>query len=206
MSNILIAYAIHFSSFAVQNISKKNLQHVSSIVLFGSVARSETSATSDIDIFVDTTSKQLQQIFKKQVDRFYDSELFKRYWKLLGIKNNINIICDNLSAWPSLRTSIINDGIILYGKYSEPIIQKHPHVLIWWDPIPNQSRRVLLSKQLYGYRIKEKSYTGLLSKIKGSQRLGPNTIMVPLTNITLVKELFERHHIRYRQKLIAKVE
>lgn len=206
MANTLLGFAESFVSFLLQNLEESDLSRISSVLLFGSTARGEARPGSDIDIFVVTGFRGIKGRIEALKERFYESETYRRYWRLIGVKNEIKLICDELSNWPSLRKSILNDGIVLYGKYAEPVEKQNPHILIWWDRISNQSMRVLLSKQLYGYNLKGKNYKGLLSKTKGCQKIGTNTLLVPIQGFGKFRELFDRHKIQFRQKLVAKIE
>ncbi len=196
------ALAAHFVSFLIQNLSPSELDKINTILLHGSVARNEQTPQSDIDIFIDTDTRLSTKV-KDILERFYGSEPY-RYWKLLGVRNVIKIICDRLSSYPDLRKSIVNDGITLFEKYKQQITENNPYTLIWWDAIKNQSKRVLLSKQMYGYKLKNKEHPGLFTK--NWQRLGPNTILVPLSDTAKTKELFTRHDIPFKQKMINKIE
>ena len=85
----LISYAIDFVSFLLQNIKDKD--KINSIILFGSVARDENDKESDIDLFIDTKEK-IEDEINKIKNNFHDSIKYKKYWALLGIKNDLNII------------------------------------------------------------------------------------------------------------------
>lgn len=205
-SENLKSFAMAFVSFLIQNLPQEQARRVSSIILFGSVARGESKTGSDVDIFIVTDSNRVKRLAEQEKERFYESEAYGKYWRLLGIKNEIKPICGRLEDWPELRKSIVNDGIVLYGKYTAPLEKENPHILLWWEPIKNQSKRVLLSKQLNGYRLKGRTHDGLIQRTKGCQKMGCNTILVPIGHFPLFKELFERHGVLFRQKMASMIE
>ncbi|MEK6961002.1 MAG: nucleotidyltransferase domain-containing protein [Nanoarchaeota archaeon] len=202
----LKAFALAFASFLIQNLPPEQARRVSMIILFGSVARGDSKTGSDVDIFIATDSNRVKRLAEQEKERFYESEVYRRYWRLIGVKNEIKPICGRLEEWPDLRKSIINDGIVLYGKYTAPLDKENPHILMWWQPIKNQSKRVLLSKQLQGYSLKGRTHDGLAKRTKGCQKMGGNTLLVPIEHFNQFKELFERHGIQYRQKMVSMVE
>lgn len=193
----------HFVSFLLQELTPWERNTIRSILLFGSVARGDEDSRSDIDIFINTTNRRLKRIASLTLDRFYQSEQFRRYWKLLGVQHDIKIIVDDITHWPDLRESIINDGIIVYSKYTEPIERENPAILVWWEPIKNQTTRVWLSKLLYGWKNKQKIIPGLVEK---NQKIGPNTLLIPLQKANQVTGAFKKLSVQFRQKLISKIE
>lgn len=83
--------------------------------------------------------------------------------------------------------SIASTGIILYGPYEAielPTEVKH-NVIIFWDKI-GKNRGSFLNK-IYGFKIKNKIYSGLLTKFNG-KKVGKSCIMIP---VIYKKELFE---------------
>lgn len=203
MTTYAIGLGYHFVSFLLQELTLGQRNTIRSILLFGSVARVAESSSSDIDIFIDTTNSRLKRMATLTLDRFYQSEQFRRYWKLLGVQHEIKVIVDEIKHWPNLRESIISDGITMYGKYTEPIERENPSILIWWDPIKDQTKRVWLSKLLYGWKKNQKTIPGLVEK---GQKIGPNTILIPLQKANQVTGAFKKLSVPFRQKLISKIE
>lgn len=185
----LISYAIDFVSFLVQNLKKKEINKIKMIILFGSVARDEATKESDIDLFVDTKEK-IEKEIKKIKDKFYGSAKFKNYWKMLGIENDINIIVGQLEKW-KLKDTMVGNSIILYQKYAPKLEEgKNKIILIWGNVKPN-SKRVLLSKQIFGYNYYGKFYKGLLQKYDG-KKLGSGVIMIPAEHMNLFIKTFRK--------------
>lgn len=191
MNRELIAYAGHFVSFLLQNVDKKAFENIKEFILFGSVARNEATKSSDVDLFVNvfkenrTTEKAVSVLIKK----FYASELFKSYWKLIGIENEIKCVIGRLEKWKDLEPSIIADGLILYGKYTG-LVKGKTFVLVYWSKIKPESKRVLLSKKLYGYTYKKKRYKGLLEGTE-TLKLSSNCLLVPLEHSRMVLQVFK---------------
>lgn len=197
----LIAYSMDFASFLVQNI--KNLDKIKSIILFGSVARGEETEDSDVDIFIDSLEeKVVEKEVKNLKDKFYDSVKFKKYWALLGAKNEINIIVGKLEDW-KLKDSMLGSAIILYQGYSSKIGDGKNKAILSWSNIKPDSKRVMLNKRLIGYSHYGKKYSGLLEKYSGV-KLGANVIIVPIEQLNLF--IREFHEFKVPVKILRILE
>jgi len=205
MDKEIIAYAGHFVSFLLQNIEKKALENIKEIILFGSAARGDASKASDVDIFINvfredkTTEKPVQAIVKK----FYASAQFKGYWKLLGVENEIKCIVGKLEKWKELEPSIISNGLLLYGKYTG-LAKGKAFVLVYWGKVRPESKRVLLSKKLYGYAYKNKKYQGFLESAE-AVKLGSNCLLVPLENSKAVMQVFKDLKVQARTIHVSRI-
>lgn len=204
MNNLLLGYAANFAGFLLQNLEQEDTAKIGNIILFGSVARGTSRPNSDIDIFVDTEDSRLKNKCNMVLDKFFKSDIYRRYWRLLGIKNEIKLITDSMKNWPDMQTSIFANGIVLFGKYKNAPKGK-PSVIVWWDAIKNQSKRVLISKTLYGWSVKKKKHAGLLEKL-GGRKLGSNAIIIPLENASRIKWLFKSHKVQAREMYLSKIE
>src|SRR3989344_8710072 len=143
----LISYAADFVSFLLQNIKDKN--RINSIILFGSIARDESDKNSDIDLFIDTNEK-IEGEINKIKDKFHDSIKYKKYWALLGIKNEINIVVGELDNW-KLKDSMLGNAIVLYQHYSAKLSGGKNKAILYWENIKPDVKRVMLNKRIYGY-------------------------------------------------------
>jgi len=194
-----IAYAQSFAAFLLSILPSEKLGNIKGIILFGSVARGEATKESDIDIFIDVfrDEKSLEKQIDRVVEDFYKSIFFEKYWKLLGIENEIKPIVGKLSEWKDLKTSIIANGITLYGKHVAEIKGKN-FVLLSWKKIKPESKRVWLSKVLYGYNYKKRRYKGLL-EIHDGKKISPNCILIPIENYPEVLKKFK--HVKVTIKI-----
>ena len=99
---------------------KKNfLDRISSIILFGSVARGDFDKKSDVDIFIDVKNKdnvrKVEEIIDLALNEF---ELKARdVWHIRNIKNPIKCIVGVLKdeRWSELRKDIQSYGVVLFG-------------------------------------------------------------------------------------------
>ena len=199
MKNNYFGYASQYVSFILNNIDN-NIQE---IILFGSAARGEATRSSDIDIFFSV--QQENKTFNKRIleltKKFYATE-FYRIWKNMGIDNEIKPIVGVVEDW-NLKQSIIANGITLFGKYRASITEGSPLVIIYWEPVKNQSKRVLLSKNLYGYSYKKKQYKGLLEK---DAKLGANCIAVTLEKAQPIINIFNKMKIHFKSMYVGKMD
>ena len=202
----LFSYAMDFASFLVQNLKEKDREKIKSIILFGSVARGEESKKSDVDIFVDVFSER--ESFKKSIleikNKFLDSVKFKDYWKLLGIENEINFVVGKLENW-KLRDSMLGSSIVLYEKYSPKLEEGKNRVLLFWEPVKNNSKRVMLNKKLLGYNHYGKKYKGFL-EIYGGVMLGSNVLLISTEQLNLFLKEFRKFKAKVRIKRVFEYE
>ncbi len=195
----LIAYALDFTSFLLEKLGKES-EKISKVVLFGSVARGEASEKSDVDIFVDLISdeKNIRRMIEKSVNNFYTSIKFKKYWRLLGIENEINCIPGKLEKWKDVRRSIITDGIILYGKYKEHVKEGKLYCILSWKSIKPESKRAVFNKKMFGYSQRGKKYTGLVQRYSGEKM--DNAVIVPLEHANDIIKMFRKMKITVKIK------
>ncbi|MAH47999.1 hypothetical protein CMI37_19410 [Candidatus Pacearchaeota archaeon] len=200
MKSNLIAYALDFVSFLIQKTKQKD--KIKNIILFGSVARDDASKTSDVDIFIDVINEsKIEQELDRTLSEFLDSTKYKNYWKALGIENEIKLSIGNLNKWKELKPSIIANGILLYGKFKPEIKEGEHKVFFIWENIKPNSKRVLLNKQLFGYKQKQNSYDGLLQKYEG-KRLGKGCIIVPLEYSKIFHNFFKKYKATVKIKKV----
>ncbi len=198
----LISYSIDFISFLIQNLNHKKMNKIKSIILFGSVARGEEKKGSDVDIFIDVLDKEKE--IEKEVfnirDNFVDSIKYKKYWKLLGVKNEINTIVGKLKEW-KLRESMLGNSIILYQKYS-PVLEKGENkAILIWGVVKNNSKRVMLNKKLFGFDYYKKHYNGLIKTYNG-EKLGSNVIKIPAEYLNLFLKEFYKFKIAVKINMV----
>ena len=192
----LIAYAMAFASYLIQNIESNKT--IRSIILFGSIARNDYDKDSDIDVFVDSKDN-IENEVKTILDSFYESILYQRYWKLLGITNDISIKVGDLDKW-DVKRSIISHGISLYGKYTQDIGGKLYSMFIV-DIGGKRSEKLRMWRGLYGYKqkVNKKVYAkkGILEQLD-AKRIGPGVIIVPIINANLLKKFLIDNKARYK--------
>lgn len=177
----LISYASDFVSFYIQN--SKNINSVKQIILFGSVARGEATKKSDIDIFIDAVGddKTIEKEAKKILSDFYDSVKYKNYWKLLNIKNDFSIIVGKINEW-KLKDSMLGSAFVLYSHYSPKLEGGKNKAIVFWEPLTDNSQRVMLNKKLFGFKHYGREYSGMIEKL-GGKKLGANVVIIDIENL-----------------------
>ncbi|HLD49100.1 MAG TPA: nucleotidyltransferase domain-containing protein [archaeon] len=181
----LIAYASSFCSYLLEN--EKNIR---AVILFGSASRGSADKESDVDIFIDTTSKKNHDKIKKIIDNFYNTQIYKS-WNLRGIKNSISAIAGDIESneWKDLKRSIITDGIILFGKYKSTPEKLKQCTLFSYIDIKDAKKRVNLYRKLFGYKLGKKYYEGIVIKSNGL-RHGRGSFSVPIEHYKEIREVF----------------
>ena len=190
----LVSYASAFASFILRKTESK----ITSIILFGSAARNEAGAKSDIDIFIDGELEEKEA--ESLVNAFYKSEEHKK-WELLGIKQDIKPVAGHLRDWKELEESIAGTGILLYGIYQGISSSAEPKVIFTWDEIKPNSSRVLFNKRLFGFLHYTKHYAGLLEKCNGS-KLGKGSFIAPYETRKEFIGLFRKHKAKWAMRKV----
>ena len=201
--NKLIPYALSFASFLFSSLDKTEQENIKEVVLYGSASRGDYRKDSDVDIFINVyNSNSISKRVEKIVEDFYQTEIFKR-WRLIGIENTISCITDNLEKWGDLKTSIVSNGLSLFSKYASKS-KGELFVVFYWDKIGFESKRVLISKKLYGYRTKKSVYKGLL-ELTNSTKLGSNCILTPLESAKKIDSVFKENKITLKRIHVSKL-
>ena len=186
-------YASYFVSYLLNNL--KNINNIERIVLYGSVAKEETSRDSDIDIFIEIKkdTKKFEKDIKDIEKNFYQSRE-STIFKSKKIDNMFSIKIGKLKEWKELSRGIASTGIILYGPYETkelPSTIKH-FIIIFWNKI-GKNRGSFLNK-LYGVKIKQKYYEGLIAKLNG-KKIGKSCIMLPIQYKKDIFKLLKEHEV-----------
>ncbi len=186
--NEIIALAMEYASYLVHNMA-----HIENIILFGSVARGDFDKKSDIDIFINIINpgKKDEDKARKITNNFYNTKCFEK-WKLLGVQKDFSAIVGNINSasWSDLRRSIMTDGIVLYGKYlSSPEKMSH-YVLVSYNAVKNDKKRVTLHRKLFGYKLKDKKYRGIIENENGI-RVSVNSFLIKIESYRKIKLIFD---------------
>ncbi len=191
MPNNLISYANYFISYVLDNVD--DINNIKKIILFGSTARGEAEKESDIDIFIDINKST--KIFERKLDKLTEDFYKSRnalIFKNKGIDNKINLIVGKLEKWTDLKKSIESTGIVLYGRYLPSGVEGKKFVIIYWDKI-ERNRGAFLNK-LYGFKVKDKRYNGLIEKYEG-KKLGKSCAMIPLQYREKIGDLLKKYKV-----------
>ncbi|MEK6952847.1 MAG: nucleotidyltransferase domain-containing protein [Nanoarchaeota archaeon] len=197
MNYNLIAYAQDFVSFLLQNIRQSD--KIDTIILFGSVVRGETDKNSDVDIFIETRTNMEDEIEKLKM-KFYNSIKVRKYWDLLGVKNEIHCEVGNLDEWQDLEKSLNAQGIILFGKYKSKK-QGSPCYLFSIEQGKNRNKNISLWRTLYGYKqkVNNKIYEkrGFVEDYNG-EKIARGVFIIPSEHAQKIISFLKNNKIRYK--------
>ena len=190
--NELIAYALDFVSYL---ISKE--KGIDKVILHGSVTRGDFDEESDVDLFVDTDEKSEKKI-NRILDNYLKTKKFKE-WELKGISNTISLITGRLDGdeWKNLKRSMMNTGIVLYGKYKAEAEKINQYVLFSFENIKPDKKRIAIFRKIFGFKSGKKEYPGLIERIKGI-KVGKGSLLVPVEHANEIKEYFQNKKVLVR--------
>ncbi len=185
----------------LKTISKSN-SDIQATVLFGSYARNQAYAQSDIDIFMIITNETIKNKISNQI-----LSLEKKYNK------NINL----LITTPALKDldrqlveTILREGIVLYGNLPDISIQQlelEPYEIIKYDLSRlSQSNKMKIKRLLYGIKTKKK-YKGKIYESNqkgivedfGGLRTGIASILIPEKLSWEVENMLRQYDISLRK-------
>ncbi|MGB9708042.1 MAG: nucleotidyltransferase domain-containing protein [Candidatus Pacearchaeota archaeon] len=188
----LTAYASAFVAFILPKIDVKE------IILFGSVARGEATAGSDIDLFFniekEEDSAKIKSIIHKELTKFLKSRIAE-IWYLKGIRNEIKIEVGSLANW-KLKRSLIAEGILLYGKYKELPEKLHHWVFFNLSPIKNIAQRNRVARALFGRKEKNYSTKGMIEEFSG-RKISSLSFIVPIEHANKVINFLSTEKTNY---------
>ena len=180
------------------------------IFLYGSVARGTEDKRSDVDLLVIFDTNKNPDLFKDRDDISKIAlDLEKKYDK------NIQLIFTNRyfdGVDQYFIHQILSEGIMLYGKpYVKLKETMFTSYSIFSYSLQNLDQRgkMKVRKELSGYHV-EKHYKGkvykshdegLLSALDG-KRLGAGCIFIPQNNSKVIKDLFDKLKVKYKEDIV----
>ena len=99
----------------------------------------------------------------------------------------------------SFEKQKLTKALVLYAPFVKKPKEGERRLLISWDVIKPDSKRVLLNKRLFGYTHTGKFYPGLLQRHKG-EKLGKGIISVSISSSQIFIDLFNEMKISMKTK------
>lgn len=197
----------------LSRISRKlsELSEVAAVVLYGSVARGEAGAKSDVDLLVVVTKRSRE--LARKIERIVEGEE-------CGARVVHSIATPReLAENPSFVFDVLRDGIVLYKNpgvaLNLPLGLKERGATIYsFDASAlTQPRRTAFNRALYGSMHSKKvggkqkryEYKGLLARV-GGERLGGGAILVSSKGEKSIEELLAFYGLPFRKTRAFVVE
>lgn len=175
----------------------KDFKGILSIVLFGSVARGEATAESDIDLMVIYSSKDpeiIKEIDSRAPDKF----------------QVLHFTLEELEDEPTLAGALSGEGVLLYGKPVTLCLDDEDlksKMLIAYDTtnLPRNIRSTLYrtlyggsSTYLKGGVKKKKDYPGIMDQIR-AQKVANAVILVDRHNAPEIIKTLRRFNAKWKE-------
>ena len=196
-----IAYAQNLLSFLFLDTQASTF--IDHIYLYGSGARGELMAESDVDLFVDTAPekvKLLERSAKSAYSRFSQS-LDHQKWEKLGINYPFSIQVGKAKDW-ELYSSLLVEGVVLYSKQVDTSFEGKRFLLCTLVLPTIKAKYLLVIRTLFGRKEPGYRDTGLLGKI-GGKKLGSNIILIPPQEKQKIFSFLDKEKIEYSFKEIC---
>lgn len=182
----------------VNNIKKLRNKHILQITLFGSVARGEDTAISDIDIAIIHDLRDVDKL-KSKIHKFQHDRIQVTYLNLSKLPKETELI-----------SALTGEGILLYGnpinvKFGKKELK--PKILLVYDTsvIPKIERMKLnralhgsVSKSRYGNKEYVTKTIGIL-KEKGIQKLAKAVLLVDPKKATRVIRTLKLFNVKWKE-------
>ena len=183
---------------AVDFSSKINgFEGVLSIILFGSVARGESTVDSDVDIAI-IYSERKEEILRK-INSIKPEEL-----------QLIHLSIDELKEEPTLVGALSGEGILLYGRpitvSLEDMDLKSRMIIAYNTSKLDQNTRSKLNRALYGGKStymkdnkkETKFYKGIAEEIR-AEKIGKGILIVDRKNYPEITKTLKRFQAKWKE-------
>jgi predicted nucleotidyltransferase len=188
-----------------------NIPKIYGIFLFGSVAKGEAAAKSDIDFLIVFDAQQDPDLLdeRNQVSQIA-LDLEKKFDRNIQLVFS-NIRFDKLDS--QFIEDVLSEGIILFGRplmMAENKLGFSPYVLIHYELVNlSLSDKMKIKRALYGYEtrrsFKGKTYTskakGLVNELDG-KRTGIASILLPHRKSRPILETLERFGAKINKEIV----
>ena len=183
------------------NIINLENKHILQVVLFGSVARGEDTANSDVDIAIIHDLKDTDKL-KTMIHKFQHDRVQCSYFSLQQLPRETEIL-----------SALTGEGILLHGQ---PINVKlktrelNPRTLIIYDTsqLP-KTERMKLNRALHGSvsrsKYKKKEYvtkTSGILKERGIQKLSKAVLLVEPKKAVSVLKTLKTFNAKWKEILV----
>jgi predicted nucleotidyltransferase len=175
----------------------KGYDELLSIILFGSVARGESTADSDVDVAV-IYSKKKEEIVRK----------------INGIKPEefqlIHLSIDELKEEPTLVGALSGEGILLYGRpvavSLEDMDLKSKMIIAYDTSKLDQNARSKLNRALYGGKStymkdnkkETRLYKGIAEDIR-AEKIGKSVLILDRKNYPEITKTLKRFQAKWKE-------
>ncbi len=179
-----------------------NIEEIIQIILFGSVAKEEADARSDIDFFIilDKKNKKIQKQIRDvtyKIEKDYDRSI------------QLTFSEESLKGFDeSFLEDIFTNGIIIFSrKYSIKVknLKLNPFIIFSFS-LKNltQSEKMKIKRALYGgksySKYKKKIYrTKIVGLLSEENKLGKGSLIIERNKSKTIEKIFRRFGLKYKK-------
>lgn len=189
-----ISYAQNYLCFLFLN--KGIAKQINAIYLFGSAVRGELEKKSDVDIFIDSESTEVEALARKSISVFTKSNDYDK-WELMKFTYSVSVHAGKLENW-ELKSSIQAEGILLYSK--TPIVASADRSVLFTIILPKKKSQYLqFIRSFFGRKEKGYNDKGILGNIKGT-RISATVFIVKKEYQQQIEQALQQQKINYSFK------
>jgi len=171
----------------------KAVDGVIGITLFGSVARGEADEGSDIDLLVLFENEDKMRRNEWEVTRRIPSNLFTQ--SICACPSTLK------KMNPVFLQSVLEDGLILYAQHPLVLRSRLANsaaclIVTYSLEDLSQRKKQKVNYELFGRRIAERRYLGLVEKL-GGRHLGRGCFLIPEEKAEVVLNTLNTHNVKY---------
>ncbi len=187
-----MAYAYSFISHLFRDAGIGG-QEIKGIYLFGSVARGDFGRDSDVDIFIDSGSKDIGKAIERSLNRFRKSGESKKF-QLIGVQSELKVMHGRLEDW-ELKESVEKDAILLYSPSSAGTGMR-AFFIIAIEPVKDIAKRNRVIRKLAGRQEKQYHGSGLVREL-GGEAVDSRVFLVPAEKSQKMLQVLSKENVRY---------
>ncbi len=178
------------------------LEEVLVIILYGSYARGDYGAKSDVDLFIVVENSADKEKIEDAIIQL-ENKISKSIQPTIRKRKELNEMDSGLLQ------NIFQEGKLLYLKEpleieSALLLKQRPFVLFTFE-LKNlsQKEKAKFNRKLYLHAIQGYKYPGLLQKI-GGEKLSPGCVLVPFKESKKMEKFFRNFKIKFNEIKIWK--
>ncbi|MCD6521317.1 nucleotidyltransferase domain-containing protein [Candidatus Calescamantes bacterium] len=178
------------------------LKEVVGVILFGSYARGDYGARSDIDLFILVDNSANKEKIEDTIIKL-ENKISRSIQPTIRTKKELK------QTDTGLLQNIFQEGKVLYLREpleieSALLLKQRPYVLFTFE-LKNlsQKEKAKFDRKLYPHAIHGYKYPGLLQKI-GGEKLSSGCVLVPFKEREKMEKIFRNFKVKFNEIKIWK--
>ena len=191
-----LSYCYDVCTFIFGN---KDAERIQSIYLFGSAVRGELTKKSDIDVFIDCSKadeNDVKRIVDSGIVKFQSSLDYKK-WKLLKFTYPFSIKVGRIKEW-DLKLSIASEGLLLFSRHTN--LQEGNRMVLFSIEYPAEKKRYIQVRRILFGRDESQFQEGGAVRPARGQKISSHVFLIPKEEQSQMIELLSKEKVEFSMK------